>query len=35
MSKARTSPIRTGLVHLALSAYTLVALFPVFLTIVN
>ncbi|WSH63628.1 carbohydrate ABC transporter permease [Rhizobium ruizarguesonis] len=35
MSKARTSPIRTGFVHLALSAYTLVALFPVFLTIVN
>ncbi|CAN7471967.1 carbohydrate ABC transporter permease [Rhizobium leguminosarum] len=35
MSKARTSPIRTGLVHLALCAYTLVALFPVFLTIVN
>ncbi|ANK86552.1 MULTISPECIES: carbohydrate ABC transporter permease [unclassified Rhizobium] len=35
MSKARTSPIRTGLLHLALSAYTLVALFPVFLTIVN
>ncbi|MBB3914161.1 carbohydrate ABC transporter permease [Rhizobium fabae] len=35
MSKARTSLIRTGLVHLALSAYTLVALFPVFLTIVN
>ncbi|MBB4477533.1 carbohydrate ABC transporter permease [Rhizobium etli] len=35
MSKARTSPIRTGLVHLALSTYTLVALFPVFLTIVN
>ncbi|OAV52447.1 sugar ABC transporter permease [Rhizobium sp. WYCCWR10014] len=35
MSKARTSPIRTGLVHLALSAYTLVALFPVFLTIIN
>ncbi|TBA91058.1 carbohydrate ABC transporter permease [Rhizobium ruizarguesonis] len=35
MSKARTSPIRTGLVHLALSAYMLVALFPVFLTIVN
>ena len=35
MSKARTSPIRTGLVHLALSAYTLIALFPVFLTIIN
>ncbi|MFF0950549.1 carbohydrate ABC transporter permease [Rhizobium leguminosarum] len=35
MSKARTSPIRTGLMHLALIAYTLVALFPVFLTIIN
>ncbi|WP_454849953.1 carbohydrate ABC transporter permease [Rhizobium binxianense] len=35
MSKARTSPIRTGLVHLALIAYTLVAIFPVFLTIIN
>ncbi|MGO4437793.1 carbohydrate ABC transporter permease [Rhizobium sp. RAF56] len=35
MSKARTSPIRSGLVHLALIAYTLIALFPVFLTIIN
>lgn len=35
MSKARTSIARTGAVHAALIAYTLVALFPVFLTIVN
>jgi raffinose/stachyose/melibiose transport system permease protein len=35
MSKARTSLVRTGAVHFALIAYTLVALFPVFLTIVN
>jgi raffinose/stachyose/melibiose transport system permease protein len=35
MSQARNSTIRTGLVHLALIAYTLVALFPVFLTVVN
>ncbi|MCA1370582.1 carbohydrate ABC transporter permease [Ensifer aridi] len=35
MSKARTSLFRTGAVHAALIAYTLVALFPVFLTIVN
>ncbi|WP_026622368.1 raffinose/stachyose/melibiose transport system permease protein [Ensifer sp. WSM1721] len=35
MSKARTSLVRTGAVHAALIAYTLVALFPVFLTIVN
>lgn len=35
MSKARTSTIRTGFVHLALIAYTLVALFPVFLTVIN
>ncbi|MFC5755906.1 MULTISPECIES: carbohydrate ABC transporter permease [unclassified Rhizobium] len=34
-NRARTSPIRTGLVHLALIAYTLIAVFPVFLTIVN
>jgi len=34
-SRARTSPIRGGLVHLALIAYTLIAIFPVFLTIVN
>jgi raffinose/stachyose/melibiose transport system permease protein len=35
MSTARTSLVRTGAVHAALIAYTLVALFPVFLTIVN
>ncbi len=35
MSKARTSIVRTGAVHFALIAYTLVALFPVFLTIAN
>ncbi|MBS1164286.1 MAG: sugar transporter permease [Proteobacteria bacterium] len=35
MSKARHSTLRTSLVHVALIAYTLVALFPVFLTIVN
>lgn len=35
MSKARHSGLRTGLVHLALIAYTLIALFPVFLTIIN
>ncbi|ACP27251.1 binding-protein-dependent transport systems inner membrane component [Sinorhizobium fredii NGR234] len=35
MSKARTSFARTGAVHVALIAYTLVALFPVFLTIAN
>ncbi|AJD41874.1 carbohydrate ABC transporter permease [Rhizobium sp. SEMIA 4085] len=34
-NRARTSPIRTGLVHLALIGYTLVAVFPVFLTIIN
>ncbi len=35
MSKARHSTLRTSLVHLALIAYTLVALFPVFLTLIN
>jgi raffinose/stachyose/melibiose transport system permease protein len=35
MSKARTSPVRSGLVHLALLGYTLIALFPVYLTIAN
>ncbi|CAN7325664.1 carbohydrate ABC transporter permease [Rhizobium sp. LjRoot98] len=35
MSKARISPLRSGFVHLALAAYTVVALFPVVLTIVN
>jgi len=34
-NKARTSPIRTGLIHLALIGYTLIAIFPVFLTIIN
>lgn len=34
-NKARTSPIRSSLVHLALIAYTLIAVFPVFLTIIN
>ena len=35
MSKARQSTLRTSIVHLALISYTLVALFPVFLTIIN
>ncbi len=35
MSKTRASLMRMGAVHAALIAYTLVALFPVFLTIVN
>ncbi|MGA1802570.1 carbohydrate ABC transporter permease [Rhizobium sp. HT1-10] len=35
MSKARSSTFRTGLVHLALLSYTLLALFPVFLTVIN
>ncbi|MBW6423677.1 carbohydrate ABC transporter permease [Rhizobium sp. XQZ8] len=35
MSKARSAPLRTALIHLALISYTLVALFPVFLTLVN
>lgn len=35
MSKARASFMRTCAVHAALIAYTLIALFPVFLTIVN
>lgn len=35
MSKARQSTLRSSLVHVALIAYTLVALFPVFLTIIN
>ncbi|MBD8652243.1 carbohydrate ABC transporter permease [Rhizobium sp. CFBP 13726] len=34
-NKARSSPLRSSLVHLALIAYTLIALFPVFLTIIN
>ena len=35
MSKARSSFLRSGLIHLALISYTLIALFPVFLTLVN
>ncbi len=35
MSKARSSVARTGLVHLALGAYTLLALFPIFLVLIN
>ncbi len=35
MSKARLSPLRSGFVHLALAGYTVVALFPVVLTILN
>lgn len=35
MSKARDSLFRTGFVHAALLAYTLISLFPVFLTIIN
>jgi raffinose/stachyose/melibiose transport system permease protein len=35
MSQARNSAIRTGLVHVALLGYTLIALFPVYLTVVN
>ena len=35
MSKSRQSTLRTSLVHVALIAYTLVSLFPVFLTIIN
>ncbi|WEZ82331.1 carbohydrate ABC transporter permease [Rhizobium sp. 32-5/1] len=35
MSKARMSPLRSSFVHLALAAYTVIALFPVVLTIFN
>jgi raffinose/stachyose/melibiose transport system permease protein len=35
MSQARNSTIRTGLIHVALLSYTLIALFPVYLTVVN
>ncbi|WP_112809341.1 carbohydrate ABC transporter permease [Ensifer sp.] len=35
MSQARNSIFRTGFVHAALIAYTLISLFPVFLTIIN
>lgn len=35
MSKARTSFGRTALVHIALISYTVIAIFPVFLTLIN
>ncbi|OBZ97115.1 sugar ABC transporter permease [Pararhizobium polonicum] len=35
MSKARMSPLRSSFVHLALAGYTVIALFPVVLTILN
>lgn len=35
MSKARSSVTRSGLVHLALGGYTLLALFPIFLILIN
>ncbi|MBB3233873.1 carbohydrate ABC transporter permease [Phyllobacterium endophyticum] len=35
MAKPTASPVRTGIVHLALIIYTLIALFPVFLTVIN
>ncbi|MDQ0318318.1 raffinose/stachyose/melibiose transport system permease protein [Pararhizobium capsulatum DSM 1112] len=35
MSKARISPLRSGFVHIALAGYTIIALFPVLLTILN
>jgi len=35
MSKARISPLRSGFVHLGLAGYTVIALFPVVLTILN
>jgi len=35
MSQARNSTVRTGLIHVALLGYTLIALFPVYLTVVN
>jgi raffinose/stachyose/melibiose transport system permease protein len=35
MSKARSSLARSGFVHLALGAYTLLALFPIFLVVAN
>jgi raffinose/stachyose/melibiose transport system permease protein len=34
-AKARTSLSRTSLVHIALIAYTLISIFPVFLTLIN
>lgn len=35
MPKARSSLVRSALIHLALISYTVIALFPVFLTLVN
>ncbi|MCO4315934.1 carbohydrate ABC transporter permease [Phyllobacterium sp. 21LDTY02-6] len=35
MARPTASPFRMGLVHLALVIYTLIALFPVFLTVIN
>jgi raffinose/stachyose/melibiose transport system permease protein len=35
MAAARASPVRTAAIHAALLAYTLIALFPVFLIVVN
>ncbi|MEV4607628.1 carbohydrate ABC transporter permease [Neorhizobium sp. LMR1-1-1.1] len=35
MATARTSYLRAGLIHVALVSYTLIALFPVFLTLIN
>ncbi|QRM55956.1 carbohydrate ABC transporter permease [Sinorhizobium sp. BG8] len=35
MSKARTSLSRSAIVHIALISYTVIAVFPVFLTIIN
>ncbi len=35
MSKARTSPVRTALVHATLIFYMLIAVFPVALTLIN
>ncbi|MCX8279643.1 carbohydrate ABC transporter permease [Phyllobacterium sp. 0TCS1.6C] len=35
MARPTASPFRMGLVHLALIIYTLIALFPVFLTVIN
>ncbi|MBB4349149.1 MULTISPECIES: carbohydrate ABC transporter permease [Rhizobiaceae] len=35
MATARTSYLRIGLIHVALISYTLIALFPVFLTLIN
>ena len=35
MSKARSAPVRSAAIHAGLIAYTLIALFPVFLVVVN